>query len=184
MVLRNRLAGTRCYLAGGMDRAKDHGVGWRQSLKKELDALQISWLDPTQKPIDIALEDKASRIRRQEAKERGDWLTVGAEMNLIRRTDLRMVDISDFMIVHLDLNVYATGSMEELFLSNRQKKPILIHIAQGKKNCMDWLFGVIDHRLIFGTWQDLIDYVLHIAHDDEIDPLKRWLFFHPSVSRV
>ncbi len=183
-MVRNRLAGTRAYLAGAMDRAPDRGVGWRQFLRTELDDLQISWLDPTRKPIDFALEDEASHRRRYKAKERGDWAAIGAEMNQIRRIDLRMCDISDFVVLHIDVEVHACGSYEEAYLSNRQKKPVLVHVSQGKKACPDWLWGVFPAQHIFGAWDELTKYVRHIAHDDEIDTLKRWLFFHPSVRKV
>jgi len=165
-----------------MDRTKDNGEGWRQFLKKQLAGLDINWLDPTRKPIDIGKEDDASRRRRRKAKAAGDFLTVGKEMYHVRRVDLRMVDICDWMPINLNMDIHACGTYEELFLANRQKKPILVHCEQGKKEAPDWLYGVIPHQHIFGTWEELIAYVQHIAHDEVIDPVKRWYFFHPSVT--
>ena len=48
-------------------------------------------------------------------------------MKTIRSVDLRLVDISDFLIVSLDLNTHPCGTYEEIFLANRQKKPIIIN---------------------------------------------------------
>ncbi len=173
----NRLKNTRCYLVGCMDRAKDGGVGWRQYIQKELSDLDIHWLDPTNKPIDIGLEDEESRKRRHAAKRLGDWDTVVREMRIIRRVDLRMVDIADFVIVHIDLDVHAAGTYEELFLANREKKPILVCIAQGREHCPDWLYGTLPKQLIFDNWDELIKYARHVAHDQVVDTLGRWYFF-------
>jgi hypothetical protein len=164
-----------------MDRTKDNGVGWRRYLRRELRDLDIRWLDPTRKPIDIGVEDDASRERRRVAKATGDYTAVGKEMYSIRRVDLRMVDISDWMPINIDIDVFACGTLEELFLGNREKKPLLIHVEQGKRRCPDWLFGVVPHQHIFGNWPDLVSYVRHVAHDDNVDCMKRWYFFNESI---
>jgi hypothetical protein len=174
----NRLKHMRCYLIGGMDRASDAGVGWRRRTKAELADLEIDFFDPTRKPIDVGVEDDESRRLRHEAKMRGDYEYVVREMKPIRGVDLRMVDTSDFDICHLDLETYAFGTVEEISLANRQKKPILVHMEGGKQMAPDWLFAMIPHQLIFGTWEELYAYVRHIAHDEDIDRLRRWYFFN------
>ncbi len=174
----NRLKRTRCYLIGGMDRAADAGVGWRRRTKAELADLEIDFFDPTRKPIDVGVEDDDSRRLRRMAKQRGHFDLVRAEMKPIRGVDLRMVDTSDFDICHLDLETYAFGTVEEITLANRQKKPILVHMEGGKDQAPDWLFAMIPHELIFGTWDELYAYVRHIAHDELIDTLGRWYFFN------
>ena len=45
-----------------------------------------------------------------------------------------MVDICDFLVVNLDLDVHATGTYEELYWANRMKKPILVRIEQGMEH--------------------------------------------------
>lgn len=57
----NRLALNRGYLCGAMDRATDGGIGWRQDLIESLKDLNILWLDPTRKLIDIGVEDLENR---------------------------------------------------------------------------------------------------------------------------
>ena len=98
-------------------------------------------------------------------------------MKTIRSVDLRLVDISDFLIVNLDLDHYACGTWEELFLANRSKKPIVIHIEQGKQNTPDWLFGTIPHQMIFSTWLELQSYLQYIDGDSQIEHHNRWRFF-------
>jgi len=58
-------------------------------------------------------------------------------MKQIRPVDLRMVDICDFLVVNLDLQVHACGTYEELFWANRMKKPVLIRIEQGIEHTPD-----------------------------------------------
>ena len=98
-------------------------------------------------------------------------------MKNIRAVDLRLVDISDFVIVNLDLNVHPCGTLEEIFWANRQKKPIIIHMVQGKQQTPDWLFGTIPHQMIFSNWDEIKSYLSYINLSENIDNHKRWYFF-------
>lgn len=173
----NRLFLARGYLCGAMDRVLDGGVEWRQRLKEDLADLNVCWLDPTDKPIDIGIEDLESREMRKHAKRIGDFDAVRDDMKIIRHVDLRMVDICDFMVVNLDMNIHASGTYEELFWANRMKKPIIVRVAQGKDSAPDWLYGTLPHQMIFGQWFCVYKYLRHIAQDSEVDHLGRWLFF-------
>jgi hypothetical protein len=173
----NRLAGNRAYLCGAMDRVTDGGVGWRKDLIRNLEDLKIVWLDPTRKPIDIGVEDLENRGLRHKAKRAGDFEFVRKQMKEIRPVDLRMVDIADFLVVNLDLDVHATGTYEELYWANRCKKPIIVRVAQGIEHTPDWLFGTLPFEMIFSTWDEVKRYLRHIAHDPVIDRLNRWYFF-------
>jgi hypothetical protein len=174
----NRLAWNRGYLCGAMDRVTDGGIGWRQDLIQSLKALNILWLDPTRKPIDIGVEDLENRALRHKAKRAGDFEFVRTQMKQIRPVDLRMVDICDFVVVNLDLSVHACGTYEELFWANRMKKPVLIRIEQGVEHTPDWLFGTFPFEMIFSSWDEVKKYLRHIAHDPVIDRLNRWYFFN------
>lgn len=173
----NRLAHSRVYLVGPMDRAPDSGVGWRKRIQSDLADLNLIWLDPTQKPIEIGLEDAESRARRAKAKAEGDYDTITKEMKIIRHVDLRMTDVSDFIVVHIDTSIYSFGTIEELVTANRMKKPIVVHIEQGKHNTPDWLFAMIPHKMIFSTWEEVYDYLRHVAKDEVFDAMERWLIF-------
>ena len=173
----NRLANNRGYLCGAMDRVTDGGVGWRTELKLELADLKIFWLDPTNKPINIGVEDLPSREIRRQAKKQGRYDLVQHDMRTIRSVDLRMVDISDFIVVNLDMEVHACGTYEELFRGNREDKPIIVHLEQGKSTCPDWLFGTIPEQMVFSTWPDIHRYLRHIAHDKMVETFNRWYFF-------
>jgi hypothetical protein len=99
-------------------------------------------------------------------------------MKSIRSVDLRLVDISDFIIVNLDLDTHPCGTLEEIFWANRQKKPIIIHMVQGKQNAPDWLFGTIPHEMIFSSWNEIENYLNSINTSSEIDSHNRWYFFN------
>ena len=173
----NRLKGMRGYLGGAMEFVGDLGVEWRRMLIEDTKKLGILWLDPTNKPIDIGIEDIENHEARKKLKKERHWDEVANTMKIIRCVDLRMVDISDFLIINLDIDVHTSGTYEELYLANRQKKPIILHIKQGKESCPDWLFATLPHQMIFSTWFGVLDYLEHINSDPIIEHRKRWYFF-------
>jgi hypothetical protein len=177
-VTRNRLAFSRAYLCGAMDRVADGGIAWRENLKTQLEDLKINWMDPCHKPIDIGIEDLENREQRRRWKQAGRFDLVANDIKVIRCVDLRLVDLSDFLVVNLDMEVHACGTYEELFLANRQKKPIVVRLEQGKKACPDWLLGVLPHQMIFSTWDEVGRYLRHVAVDDVVDSFNRWYFFN------
>lgn len=173
----NRLKGSRAYLCGPMDLAKDGGVGWRREIGSWLHFRGVKVFDPCNKPIDLGVEDAENRHLRLQWKEAGDFDKLSADMRIIRSVDLRMVDIVDFLVVNLDLEVPSCGTWEELFLANGQKKPIVVRFAQGKNRAPDWLFGTIPHDMIFGTWAEVHQYLEHIDRAKDFDAKRRWYFF-------
>lgn len=173
-----RLKNQRVYLAGAMDRVPDRGSTWRDNITPFLNELGIVVFNPISKPTDIGLEDKDTHAIKTKLKKKARYDELTSMMKTIRSVDLRLVDISDFIIVNLDLDTHPCGTYEELFGCNRSKKPILIHIEQGKENMPDWLFGTIPHNWFFSNWEELKKYILHIDKDENIDLQNRWKFFN------
>jgi nucleoside 2-deoxyribosyltransferase len=173
----NRLKNQRVYLAGAMDRVADRGATWRDSITPFLDEMGVIVFNPITKPTSAGMEDKDSHAIKTKLKqaERYDELT--DVMKIIRRVDLRLVDISDFLVVNLDLDIHPCGTYEEIFTANRSKKPIIVHMEQGKNKAPDWIFGTIPHQMIFSQWEDLKSYLRHIDQDENIETYKRWQFF-------
>jgi nucleoside 2-deoxyribosyltransferase len=178
----NRLKNQRVYLSGAIDRVADRGAGWRNKITPFLKEMGVVVLNPLDKPTDTGLEDQDSHIIKTKLKTQRRFDEFSSLMKEIRSVDLRMVDISDFLIVNLDIDVHPCGTYEEIFEANRQKKPIIIHIVQGKEHAPDWLFGAIPHQMIFSTWEELCAYLNHINYSENIDHHKRWYFFHFSKS--
>lgn len=175
--MRNRLRNMRAYLCGGIDNVKDGGIGWRKRVGRWLVKRGTIVLDPTDKPTDIGEESPQIRAHWNELKATGHFNELSAIMKTIRGVDLRMVDISDMLIVYLDRNQFPCGTFEELFLANREKKPTLIVSPQGKRGVSNWLFGTIPHQHIFDNWHQLYRYLNHIDCDEHIELLRRWCFF-------
>lgn len=173
----NRLKNQRVYLAGAIDRAKDRGKGWREEISPFLKELGVIVFNPIIKPSEIGLEDQDTHNLKAKMKKQQRYEELSNMMKVIRSVDLRLVDISDFMIVNLDLDVHPCGTLEEIFWANRQKKPIIVHMVQGKQNAPDWLFGVIPHQMIFSDWMDIYAYLEHINSAENINTYRRWYFF-------
>lgn len=173
----NRLSNQRVYLAGAMDRVIDRGNGWRDNITPFLESLDITVFNPIKKPTSTGKEDFETHQFKTKLKQEQNYTELSQVMKTIRSVDLRLVDISDFLIVNLDLDVHPCGTYEEIFWANRQKKPIIIHMVQGKQNAPDWLFGTIPHEMIFSSWQEIQDYLAQINSSFEVKTHNRWCFF-------
>lgn len=174
----NRVRNQRCYLAGAMDRVKDRGKGWRQEITPFLESLGIVVFNPITKPTEIGLEDHDTHLVKTKLKQKKRYEELSSMMKVIRSVDLRLVDISDFLIVNLDLDIHPCGTYEEIFWANRQKKPIIIHMVQGKEHTPDWLFGTVPHQMIYSDWNDIYGYLEHINSSENINTYNRWYFFN------
>lgn len=173
----NKLWGMRVYLCGSIDCCKDRGIGWRQNITPFLENIGCVVLDPTDKPISLIQEQPEDIERRKELKRKGLYNDLQKEMKLLRCVDLRCVDLSDILIVYLDLDVAARGTYEEMDWANRCKKPILVVVKQGKDKLNDWNFGVIPHEHIFGSFDELKQYMLDIDKGKDERHFKRFFFF-------
>lgn len=174
----NRLKNQRVYLAGAIDRVADKGVGWRTEITPFLIKMGVIVLDPLKKTCDIGLENDSVHELKKIYKANGEYDKLTKIMKEIRNTDLRMVDISDFLIVNINIDHHACGTYEEMSLANRSKKPILIHVEQGKEHTPDWLFGKIPHQWFFSNWQDIKNYLKSVNSDEFIETYNRWKFFN------
>jgi len=165
-----------------MEFVPDFGAEWRQYLRSELRDLGLIFLDPTNKPINAIDEiTLGEQIKAARLAENYDMIADGKE---IRHIDLRMCDMADFLIVNLDKDVPTCGTWEELFNANREKKPILVRYAQGKRNAPSWLFWTIPHQHIFSTWDEIYAYIREVDSGDYTHDYKRWLFFNLTGEAV
>lgn len=172
-----RLENQRVYLAGAMDRVLDRGSGWRDLITPFLEELGLIIFNPIKKPTIIGQEDEATHKLKTKLKHEQSYNELSGLMKVIRSVDLRLVDISDFLIVNLDLDVHPCGTYEEIFLANRSKKPVIVHMEQGKNKAPDWLFGTIPHQMIFSTWDEVHKYLKYVDTSTDIEHFNRWRFF-------
>lgn len=176
---KGRLYGMRCYLIGAMDRAIDNGVEWRLALTPFLAERGIVVLDPCDKPIQLGLERIEDKTYRNNLKQQKLYDALTDEVKMLRLVDLRMVDMSDFLICNIDTSIHMCGSYEEITWANRIKRPILVHCEQGKEGVPDWLFGEIVHKMFFETWDEMKNYLDYMHSTTEsVSHHKRWMFFN------
>ncbi|MEO1943021.1 MAG: hypothetical protein ABGY11_01850 [Candidatus Thioglobus sp.] len=178
----NNLKGMRTYLAGAMDRVPDGGVGWRNAITPMLQELGVEVLAPCDKPIASAKDGPALRQIIEYYKQTGQFQRIRDEYTHIRNADLRCVDVSDFVIAHIDINVHMCGSYEEIATANRQKKPVLVWCEQGKMSVPNWLFFMLPHEQMFSTMDQLLAYLFDVSKCEDKGSLKRWFFFNQKVN--
>lgn len=183
MVLHNRLSGTRTYLVGAMDRVPDSGAEWRNSVTPFLENKGVTVLNPCDKPIDVGVEDEDARMYIDHYKKTGQYDKIKQYYSVIRTVDLRCVDISDFIIASIDLDVHACGTYEEITTANRQKKPVLVWCQQGKEHAPNWLFFMLPHQHIFSSMSELTEYLDEVDTCDSVEHFKRWFFFSDQVRK-
>lgn len=177
----NNLSGMRCYLIGPMDRVPDGGVIWRKKITPMLQKLNISVIDPCDKPINGVIENEDTRHWIEYYKETGQYSKIREKFGIIRNADLRCVDISDFVIAYVNLDIHMCGSYEEIVTANKQKKPVLIWCEQGKRNAPNWLFFMLPHEHIFDSLDDIMNHLENMNKSSDISHLKRWFFFRSGV---
>ncbi len=177
--VKGRLNNHRVYLAGPIDHASDDGVGWREELTPYLEKMGLTILDPTDKPVSQCryneIGDEKLHIQKLVNLKRWDELrTMAKEIVLV---DLRMVEVSDFMIAYIDKDIHICGTYDEIFESLRRRKPTLIVHKGGKSQMSMWLRGKMNHNFVFDTFDELYDY-LEALHDGTVEPdYTRWVFF-------
>jgi len=171
-----RLYNSRCYLVGSIDRVADFGAGWRDEITPQLEKLGITVINPLKKPVDINIEDEQFRDDVTLMKKQGRFDDIREKYKNIRNVDLRFCDISDFIVVRLSTKEFACGTLEELFWTNRMKKPVLVWSVEGKENAPTWLFLTLPHQLIFNSLKEIMSYLHNINTGENIDTLGRWFF--------
>jgi hypothetical protein len=140
--------------------------------------LGVVVFNPIKKPTVVGKEDEETHRLKVQLKSQHRYDELAKLMKTIRSVDLRLVDISDFLIVNLDLDVHPCGTYEEIFWANRQKKSIIVHMVQGKQNAPDWLFGTIPHEMIFSSWDEIKEYLHYINNEPKIETFNRWYFLN------
>jgi hypothetical protein len=155
-----------------------NGQSWRNYFKKEISPLNITCFDPYEKPYDshILGVDESDTIRDDCRKriEEGDYDYVAKLFKNVRNLDLALCDKSDFIVMCLNPNVPTIGTIEELSVSVKMKKPVFMFVEGGKKKVPLWILGMIPHEFIFDTLDEVIQKLKDMDEGKvKIDP-KYW----------
>ena len=176
------LTGASCYLAGGMQFAQDNGIGWRNHFINMVDEKEIDLtvFDPTNKDQTRNRNHWSKEIKDEqsyaiELKKNKNFDMLTQHVHNYRRYDLRLVDQCDLLVICVDTKIHLCGSYDELFQSERQKRPIFGIFPQGIDSAPDWLFDVLDWRTeMFQTTDECVN---HLANIDKglVELDSRWV---------
>jgi hypothetical protein len=175
----NILNKTKVYLVGHMQ--YQNGRGWREEVTKELVGMGVTVFDPYHKPfVDDTNEDETVRAQLKNWMEHGEYDSVAERMKKVRAFDLRLCDLSDFIIAHINPSIASWGSAEELVTSIRAKKPVFISVEGGKKFCPLWVMGMLPHKYVYNNLDEILDVLKKIDSGvKEIDS-DRWKLLLPK----
>ena len=137
---RNLLNGARAYLSGPMDfvasRAHEKEYGWRNRMRQFLTHYGVTVFNPWHKPLVRGLsgygeeDQRSSELKRLWTFKPGHEgaqarARVSADYSETVHIDLRMVDISDFVIAYCPTTIYSVGTPHEIIVATQQHKPVL-----------------------------------------------------------
>ncbi len=165
---------TKVYLVGSMQYVAD-GRTWRAEMTTELSKLGVTVFDPYIKPfVDDVKEDEGVRDMLKEHMQKGDLDIVAERMKKVRNFDLRLCDLSDFIIAHINPSVASWGSAEELVTSCRMKKPTFISVEGGRKACPLWILGMFPTKYIYNNTQEILTMIRKIDSSEKVIDSDRW----------
>jgi hypothetical protein len=137
---KNVFKGARVYLSGPMDfvasRALEKKYGWRNRVGQFLKSYGVTVLDPWNKP-DIRGLHEYGKEDVQSNKARKNWTfapnaegtrargNIASKFYQTLHFDLRMVDVSDFIIAYCPTNIYSVGTVHEIVVARQESKPVL-----------------------------------------------------------
>jgi len=181
----NRLKDLICYLSGPIDFEEDDGAGWRDTITPELERRNVRVLNPLKHCFYGTDEvDTAKRPRMAKLLEEGRFEEHREEMKDINHWDLRSVDLSSFLVVNYDNSIHMCGTYEEIFIANRQFKPVLLKLNCPINKISSWMHGRFPSSQMFESWDDLLCYLENVDCNANYEftesDKKRWLFWDGS----
>lgn len=114
---------------------------------------------------------KQNKINEWMESEQYDKVT---ELRNIRTFDLKLIDISDFIIFVYSSESKTCGSYEEFFEANRSKKPIFFVNLSHKKTTPAWILWTIPHRYIYSSMEELYKTIEEINNGSKSIDSERW----------
>lgn len=169
----NLLKNSYCYLVGPIEYSSNC-FDWRLAITESIKHLGIKCFDPNMdhfvnQPTETQNDRDILKIKR----EIGDWEYISNYMKSVIRRDLRMVDLSTFIIGKIDPETPTFGTIHEIVIASMQSKPILIY-TDNKKKFPLWLAGLLNMDLVFEKWEDIINYLIDINSGKLYADPKYW----------
>jgi len=173
-----------CYLSAPVDYAPDRGQGWRDIITEKLFDIGMPKnhiLSPLNKPIQnisANLSNEGELLDEYRAKR--DWDGLINVMSEIVHVDLRLIDISSFVIACFPLDdnenrIPAYFTLGELHQAKQQRKPIFVIWPGGIETCSGYVMWLAGYENIFETDDELVDRLDSIRSGDYPYNSKDWL---------
>lgn len=167
------LKNSYCYLVGPIEYA-NNCFDWRITVTEAVKQIGIKCFDPNRDHfVNQLTESQQDRDKLREQRESGDWKSISKYMKGVISRDLRMVDLSTFIIGKIDPEVPTFGTIHEIVIASLQNKPILIYTDDKKKFPL-WLAGLINMDLVFESWGDIVEYLMKINSGEIYADPKYW----------
>ena len=177
------LQGTSCTVIGAMQHSAD-GRSVRKNMTDQLGKRGIIVYDHYKKPFVEAVEEHEDRREYMNSLlEKEDYDAITGLKN-IRTFDLKLIDISDFIVFVFDPKVLTCGSWEEVFWANRLKKPIFFINVAGKKTTPFWVFWTIPHKYIYSSVEDFYKVIDDLDSGKHPMDNERWKLLKMEFRRI
>ena len=165
----NPLKDARCYLGGPIEN-DNTGHNWRTEPSRVLrERFGANLFDPFSDPKQQWVPELMAA-----QKECNYERMVEIAKDFVSK-DLIMVERSDFLVSYLPKGVPTTGTHHEIIFSSDNKKPTLLVCPQGKQFVPLWYYGFIPHTCMFGSWDDLYNYLQEVV-DWKHTGNRRWKY--------
>lgn len=154
---------TKVYLIGSIQNSGIEARTWREHATKELSSSGIICFDPFKKPfLNSVDEDELTMSKLLHCMNAGFYKTVSQHMKKIRAFDLRLVDLSDFVIACISPTKASWGSADEIFTALRLRKPTFIVIEGGVSKTPLWIMGSIPTEYLFNNLDECLNRIKDI----------------------
>lgn len=151
-----------------------NGRGWREEITPALKDMGIVVFDPYHKPFENGHEDEITRTKWNGWMQEGQYDLVAEQMKIVRNQDLRLCDVSDFIVAHINPSVASWGSAEEIVTSVRAKKPVFISVEGGKSKIPFWLLGMMPSKYFYNSPQEIVEMLQKIDRREKDIDSDRW----------
>jgi hypothetical protein len=167
------LKNSYCYLVGPIEYS-ENCFDWRLAVTESVKHIGIKCFDPNKDHfVNQLTETQKDRDALKAKRESGDWKSISKYMKGVISRDLRMVDLSTFIIGKIDPEVPTFGTIHEIVIASLQNKPILIYTDDKKKFPL-WLAGLINMDLVFESWGEIVEYLIKINSKEIYADPKYW----------
>jgi hypothetical protein len=166
------LMGKSLYLSGPIQNEVD--PTWRVKPTKILaERFGINVFDPNADKKQQWAPDLAS------AKTKCNFDEMSRIARLFVRKDMQQVQRADIVVAYLPPGVPTTGTHHEIINSWSYKNPTLL-VSDRKEHIPLWYYGFIDHKYMFGGFENLYEYLREVDDGKHKDDF-RWAFVYGLI---